>query len=69
MKKDKGEDKAKNYLNDKLADSKINDPTHKGLEWRGLLIRHPGPPQPLAAIYINRSPVDSSRQLMSHPGK
>lgn len=36
----------KRYLEWQFTDSKINDPTHKGLEQRSLLIRHSGPPLP-----------------------
>lgn len=36
------ENKAKHALNDSsVADSKINEPTHKSLEWHSLLIRSP----------------------------
>lgn len=65
--RERGWGQGKRYLEWQFADSKINDPAHNCLEWRGLLIRHPGPLLHLAAIDINRSSVDSSGQLMSGP--
>lgn len=50
------ENKAKHSLNDSsVADSKINEPTHKSLEWHNLLISSPRRSDHTATIYISQS--------------